>query len=103
MNERPAVTRMEKAAEERVRDDHRRTFRIEVYVDVIDAPSLIAYADRRVQACWSDDLDNLVVGGESKVERALIEALLFSNENPSPDEYGIEFGGRLEIQEVTDA
>ena len=74
---------------------------MEVYVDVINEDALTAYADRRVQACWKETLEDMLVDGEEKIERALIEAILYSNENPSPDEYGIEFGGRLEIEEVT--
>lgn len=60
-------------------------------VRVSDERALVDYAEQRVQASWSDSVHNLVGVDETLVERALVEALLVSNENPSPDEYGIEF------------
>jgi hypothetical protein len=100
-DERPAVTRLEKAAEAALRSQGRRRFRLNFEVDVLDEDELLAYADRRVRACWQSTLKAMTSYDEEKVERALIEALLYSNENPSPDEYGIEFNGVMEIQEVT--
>lgn len=69
------------------------TYRITFDVNVNNEDALIAYARERFQECWFDTLDSIVSSNETLVERALLEALLFSNENPSPDEYGIEFGG----------
>ena len=78
-------------------------FRISAEVNVINEESLVEYARRRFLACWADELDNMVVGGESLVERALLEAVFFSNENPSPDEWGVEFmtGEVEEIEDVS--
>lgn len=60
-----------------------------VYVE--DERALIDYADKRTHECWDESVHNLVDKDETLVERALVEALLASNENPSPDEYGISF------------
>lgn len=77
------------------------TYRITVDVTVLNEDRLLNYADQRIQACWKTSLDDMLVDGEEKVERALIEVLLYSNENPSPDDYGIDIGGRIEIRELT--
>lgn len=60
-------------------------------VEVVDEPKLMEYAEERVRKCWQDSLESMRDRRETRVERALVEALLASNENPSPDEYGIEF------------
>lgn len=66
-------------------------YRICTEVEVTNEDALLRYARERYRACWQDSLDSMVVGGESLIERALLEAILFSNENPSPDEWGVEF------------
>jgi hypothetical protein len=76
------------------------TYRITFEVEVEDEELLLEYATDRVQEAWGSDLDDLVAVDESKIGRALLEAILFSNENPSPAEYGIDFTGVTEIQEV---
>lgn len=64
--------------------------RLVVDVDILDQDVLLAYAKKRTDAMrWGDILDGLE--GDELVIGALTEALLISNENPSPDEYGIEF------------
>lgn len=67
------------------------TYRVQADINVTDEEALIRYARERFRACWQDSLDVVVQGGESLVERALLEAVFFSNENPSPDEWGVEF------------
>ena len=66
-------------------------YRISAEIDIIDEEALVKYARERFRKCWQDSLDSMVVGGESLVERALLEAVFFSNENPSPDVWGVEF------------
>lgn len=75
-------------------------YRLTVEVDVKDLALLLAYAQTRIAASWGTTLEDITSGGESPTERALIEALLFSNENPSPDDYGIEFPGIVKIEKV---
>jgi len=53
-------------------------------VNVNDKQALREYAERRYEACWFNHKPL------PSTEEALAEALIASNENPSPDEYGIE-------------
>jgi hypothetical protein len=61
--------------------------RVEVSLSVLvsDPEVLRAYARRRYAACWFDH-----EWEPTDVAQAVLEALVISNENPSPDEYGIE-------------
>lgn len=77
-----------------------KTYRVVFEVTVTDEELLLEYANERLEACWRSSLQEMTMDGEEPVERALLETILFSNENPSPDAYGIEFGGVVEIQGV---
>jgi hypothetical protein len=76
------------------------TYRITFDITVTNEDRLIEYASQRYQECWGNEISTNVLGGETIVQRSLLEALLFSNENPSPDEYGIEFPGFVEITPI---
>lgn len=76
------------------------TYRITFDVTVEDERLFLAYAQKRVDECWACDLESLVGPDETLVGRALVEAVVFSNENPSPDEIGLEFGGRATAEQV---
>jgi hypothetical protein len=67
--------------------------RVRIQLDVIvhDEDMLFEYAERRVRACWQESLENISPG--RTVEGAVYEALIASNENPSPMDYGIELDG----------
>jgi hypothetical protein len=67
------------------------TYLVTVSVNVEDARALIDYADVCTEAACFESVHNLVEEGETLVERALMEALIISNENPSPVDYGISF------------
>ncbi len=58
---------------------------INLSVLVSDPEALRAYAQRRYAVCWFDS-----EWEPADVAQAVLEALVISNENPSPDEYGIE-------------
>lgn len=66
-------------------------YRVTAVVRVSDKRALIDYADKRTYVCWQDSLSNMAGAKTPLVEQALLEAIIISNENPSPDEYGIEF------------
>jgi hypothetical protein len=54
-------------------------------VVVTDRDALREYVKRRYAACWFErDWE------PADLAEAVLEALVVSNENPSPDEYGIE-------------
>ena len=54
-------------------------------VVVTDREALCEYVKRRYAACWFEsDWE------PADLAEAVLEALVVSNENPSPDEYGIE-------------
>lgn len=58
---------------------------VNLVVRVTDSEALEAYARARYAACWFDgDWE------PPDLAQAVLEALVISNENPSPDEYGIE-------------
>lgn len=61
-----------------------RTFEITVVVTVTNESSLRAFAEDRYEKAWRD---TGLVG--AALEACVIEALVLSNDNPSPDEYGI--------------
>lgn len=54
-------------------------------VEVTDEKLLREYADKRLQASFNGRLDE-----EAGLAQAVLEALVISNENPAPEEYGIE-------------
>jgi len=56
-----------------------------ITVNVEDPEALVEYARRRYEACWQDPSWEPV-----DLADAVQEALILSNENPSPDDYGIE-------------
>lgn len=60
---------------------------VRVAVRVQDAPRLIAYAKERYKASWGDS-----EWEPEDLAEAVFEALIASNENPSPDLIGIEIG-----------
>lgn len=69
-------------------------FRIVVDVEIDDEEALIQYACEHYHAMWNGELK--ATGGETFVERALLEALFFSQECPD----GIQFTGVTEITPV---
>jgi len=58
---------------------------ISVRVVVSDPDALRSYVLRRYAACWSDE-----EWAPADLAEAVLEALVLSNENPSPADYGIE-------------
>jgi hypothetical protein len=54
-------------------------------VSVADPEALRDYARRRYAACWFDE-----EWAPGDLAEAVLEALVLSNENPSPADYGIE-------------
>jgi hypothetical protein len=58
---------------------------VSLVVCVTDPEALEAYARARYAACWFDE-----DWEPPDLPQAILEALVISNENPSPDEYGIE-------------
>lgn len=64
-------------------------YRVTVTVRVDDYQALVDYADARTYKCWNESVHNLAGSKTPVVEQALLEALIISNENPSPDTYGI--------------
>jgi hypothetical protein len=56
-------------------------------VVVRDEAALLRYARRRHRASWGG-----AELGSRDVATAVLEALVISNENPSPADYGIEIG-----------
>jgi hypothetical protein len=73
------------AAEEKPDPERADCVVIGMSVRVRDPEALRAYARSRYAACWFD--------GEwepADLAEAVLEALVISNENPSPDDYGIE-------------
>ena len=56
-----------------------------VEVDVTDEPVLREFANQRYLKAWGHDIPE-----GTGLETAVLEALVISNDNPSPDEYGIE-------------
>jgi len=54
-------------------------------VSVVDPEALRDYARRRYAACWFDE-----EWAPGDLAEAVLEALVLSNENPSPADYGIE-------------
>lgn len=76
-----------------------KTYLCQALVAVENEELLIEYANERVKVCWQDSLESMRDRGQTLVEAALQEALFASNENPSPDEYGISFE-KIEVEEV---
>lgn len=68
---------------------------IDVYVD--DEDALRKYATARMAECWGTNF----ALETTDLPRIAYEALIGSNENPSPDEYGIAIGD-TEVYEMTD-
>lgn len=68
---------------------------VDVYVD--DEDELRKYATARMSECWGTNF----ALGTTELPRMVYEALIGSNENPSPDEYGISIGDS-EVYEVPD-
>ncbi|MBS1861878.1 MAG: hypothetical protein JSS68_09215 [Actinobacteria bacterium] len=58
---------------------------LSVRVQVSDPEALLDYARRRFAACWFDSR-----WSPESLAAAVLEALVVSNENPSPADYGIE-------------
>jgi hypothetical protein len=58
---------------------------VSVRVMVNDPKALCEYAKRRYAACWFDD-----EWEPADLAEAVKEALVVSNENPTPEDYGIE-------------
>lgn len=58
---------------------------VSISVLVSDPEALRTYARRRYATCWSDS-----GWSPEDLAEAVIEALVLSNENPSPADYGIE-------------
>jgi hypothetical protein len=58
---------------------------VSLSVVVCDPEALRAYAQRRYAACWFDS-----EWKPADLAQAVLEALVISNENPSPADYGIE-------------
>jgi hypothetical protein len=71
--------------------------RIRMVIDVIveDEDALRAYATTRMTECWGEAF----AAETPDLPRMVYEALIASNENPSPDEYGIAIGD-TEVYEV---
>jgi hypothetical protein len=68
------------------RDEQKRVgVQVSVRIVVTDREDLLAYVKRRYAACWFDS-----EWAPAHLPEAVLEALIVSNENPSPDEYGIE-------------
>jgi hypothetical protein len=59
--------------------------RLMIEVHVVDAKALTDYARKRYKACWEEDLEQ-----SAGIGQAVLEALVISNENPTPSDYGIE-------------
>ena len=66
-------------------------YRITFEVAVEDEALLRAYAQEQREVAWRDGQEWMA--DKPSLPEVLMEALLFSNENPSPDEYGIGFTG----------
>lgn len=58
--------------------------RLTIEVDVTNPELLARYAQARYRECWYEELP------ADDLPKAALEALVLSNENPSPDTYGIE-------------
>lgn len=56
--------------------------RLYVEVDVFDEDVLRKYAQKRYQQCWGEDIPD-------PLGTAVFEALIGSNEGPSPNEIGV--------------
>ena len=71
--------------------------KIRMVIDVIveDEEALRAYALERMTKCWGANF----AAETPDLPRMVYEALIASNENPSPDEYGIAIGD-TEVYEV---
>jgi hypothetical protein len=66
-------------------EEKRVAVQLSVTVVVTDREALLAYVKRRYAASWFDsDWE------PADLPEAVLEALVVSNENPSPDDYGIE-------------
>lgn len=63
------------------------TIRLVIDVEVHDEGLLREYAERRVREAWQESLD---VVTDDSLPQIVLEALVLSNENPSPDVYGLE-------------
>ena len=62
------------------------TIRMVIDVIVLDEDALNQYAEERMAACWGERFAEETTDLPSRV----YEALVASNENPSPSDYGIE-------------
>jgi len=64
-----------------------KVIRLIVDVHVTDARALIRYARKQYEKCWASDL---VEEQGRSLGAHVYEALIASNDNPSPMDYGIE-------------
>lgn len=64
-------------------DDEKVTVEISLVIGVTDPAALQKYARERYASCWFEEWEPADLG------EAVLEALVVSNENPSPDDYGI--------------
>ena len=62
--------------------------RLVIDVEVTDVDRLQAYAQKRFMDCWGSTSES--AGYPQQIAGEVLEALVLSNENPSPDECGIE-------------
>lgn len=69
--------------------------RLTIDLDVTNEPALRAYAAKRVAAAWKESLADLTDGS---VANFALEALVLSNENPSPADYGIDIVGATAVE-----
>lgn len=67
--------------------DNGKLVRVVVDVRIDDAEKLRAYATKRYAACWFNDT---FIAEADDVAIDVREALVASNENPSPNDYGID-------------
>lgn len=63
--------------------------RIVVDVDVHDEQLLNEYVEQRWKECLGPPMEDPI---DVRLPVRVLEALVLSNENPSPDEYGIQIG-----------
>jgi hypothetical protein len=94
---RPSSSRTEatmSATSEQRFEEKRVGVQVSVKVVVTDREALLAYVKRRYAASWFD-----TEWEPADLPEAVLEALVVSNENPSPDEYGIEIL-KTEVVEV---
>ncbi len=68
--------------------------RATLYVEVTDELALWGFAEERYRRAWFCEMFDDKDPEELTLESAILEAIAYSNDNPSPDTYGIEFVDR---------